>query len=97
VYRESLDTSLRMGVDALRMLGLRATQAHHAARTFRHHDERNVREQAFIQNDREFFDSASKAIRSLEELLTRELDGDAESGESAWDSASLRREFGRRD
>lgn len=97
VYRESLDTSLRMGVDALRMLGLRATQAHHAARTFRQHDERNVREQAFIQDDREFFDSASKAIHSLEELLLRELDGEAESGDSAWDSASLRRELGRRE
>lgn len=95
VYRESLDSSLRMGVEALRMLGLRATQAHHAARTFRRHDERAVREQAQISDDREFFDSASRAIRSLEELLLRELDGEADAGDSFWDSESRRREYGR--
>ena len=97
VYRESLDSSLRMGVDALRLLGFRATQAHHAARTFRRQDEHDVREQARISDDREFLDSASKAVRSLEELLQRELDGDAAAGDSAWDSESRRREYGRRD
>ncbi len=90
-----LDSSLRMGAEALRMLGLRATQAYHAARTFRRHDERAVREQARISDDREFFDSASKAIRSLEELLLRELDGEADAGDSSWDSESRRREYGR--
>jgi len=96
VYRESLDTSLRLGVDALRMLGLRATQAHHAAQTFRRHDERNVREQSSLQGEA-FFDGAAKAIRALEALLQRELEGEGEiGGESAWDSESLRREFGRR-
>ena len=97
VYRESLDSSLRMGVDALRLLGFRATQAHHAARTFRRQDEHDVREQARISDDREFLDSASKAVRSLEELLQRELDGDVAAGDSAWDSESRRREYGRRD
>lgn len=97
VYRESLDSSLRMGVDALHMLGFRATQAHHAARTFRRQDEHDVREQARISDDKEYFDSASKAVRSLEELLQRELDGDAAAGDSAWDSESRRREYGRRD
>jgi CPA2 family monovalent cation:H+ antiporter-2 len=95
VYRESLDSSLHMGVDALRMLGMRATQANHAARTFRRHDERNVREQAFIHDDKEFLDSAAKAIHSLEDLLLNELDGQTNVGDSAWDSASRRREFGR--
>lgn len=96
VYRESLDSSLRMGVDALRMLGFRATQAHHAARTFRRQDEHDVRDQARISDDKEYFDSASKAVHSLEELLQRELDGDADAGDSAWDSESRRREYGRR-
>src|SRR5262249_40920012 len=34
VYRESLDTALRMGVDVMRRLGFRAHQAHRAAQTF---------------------------------------------------------------
>jgi len=97
VYRESLDTSLRMGVDALRLLGRRATQAHHAARTFRRHDERAVRVQAGIADDGEYRDSASKAIRALEELLLRELDGESDAGDSSWDSESLRREHAGRD
>jgi len=96
VYRESLDTSLRMGVDALRMLGRRATQAHQAARTFRRHDERAVRVQARIEDDGEFRDSASKAIRALEELLLRELEGESDAGDSSWDSESLRREHAER-
>jgi hypothetical protein len=86
-----------MAVDALHMLGFRATQAHQAARTFRRQDEHDVREQARISDDKEFLDSASKAVRSLEELLQRELDGDAAPGDSAWDSESRRREYGRRD
>jgi len=39
VYRESFDTSLRMGVDALRALGARAHHAHRSAQKFRRHDE----------------------------------------------------------
>lgn len=96
VYRESLDSSLRMGVEALRLLGHRATQAHQAARTFRRHDEQAVRDQARIADDREFRDSAAKAIRSLEEQLLRELDGAGDAGDSAWDSESRRREYGGR-
>jgi voltage-gated potassium channel Kch len=97
VYRESLDTSLRLGIDALRMLGIRATQAYRAAQTFRRHDERNVREQAALLGDEAFFDVAAKAIRDLEALILRELEGEGEiGGESAWDTESLRQEFGRR-
>ena len=70
-------------------------QANQAARTFRRHDERSVREQAFIHDDKEYVDSAAKAIRSLEELLLGELDGQTNVGDSAWDSASRRREVGR--
>ncbi len=96
VYRESFDTSLRMGVDALRLLGFRATQANRAAQTFRRHDEQNVRDQAGMRGDAAFLDRAAKAIHDLEELLLRELDGrEGDGSESAWDAESLRREFGR--
>ena len=42
VYRESLDTSLRMGVDALTMLGHRAYTAKRLARLFLKHDEKKT-------------------------------------------------------
>ena len=46
VFRDKLDSSLRLGVEALRLLGFRAHHAHRAAQTFRRHDERALRELA---------------------------------------------------
>ena len=44
VYRETLDTSLRLGADALRLLGFRAYHAQRAANTFLRHDEASLHE-----------------------------------------------------
>ena len=56
VYRDKLDSSLQLGVQALRLLGFRAHQAHRAAQKFRRHDEHAVRELAEMRrqatNDR---------------------------------------------
>jgi CPA2 family monovalent cation:H+ antiporter-2 len=95
VYRETLDTSLRMGVDALRLVGLRTYHAHRAARKFRMHDEASVRDLAAMRHDREsYINLARERIRDLEELLLSDLrdrDADADAG---WDTDSLRQEFG---
>jgi len=48
VYRETLDTSLRLGIDVMRMLGIRAHRAHRAAKIFLKHDENALRELALI-------------------------------------------------
>jgi voltage-gated potassium channel Kch len=42
VYRQSLDTSLRLGTDALRLLGHRSHNAVRAAETFLRHDEASL-------------------------------------------------------
>jgi voltage-gated potassium channel Kch len=42
VYRQSLDTSLRLGTDALRLLGHRSHSAVRAAETFLRHDEASL-------------------------------------------------------
>jgi monovalent cation:proton antiporter-2 (CPA2) family protein len=96
VYRETLDTSLRTGIDALRLLGRRGYQAHRAARTFRRHDEDSVRELGAMRHDRKaYFSAARERIQSLEELLLTEVEGPMEERDAGWDTDSLREEHGR--
>jgi monovalent cation:proton antiporter-2 (CPA2) family protein len=97
VYRETLDTSLRTGIDALRLLGRRGYQAHRAARTFRRHDEDSVRELGAMRHDRKaYFSAARERIQSLEELLLTEVEGPMEERDAGWDTDSLREEHGRK-
>jgi monovalent cation:proton antiporter-2 (CPA2) family protein len=96
VYRETLDTSLRTGIDALRLLGRRGHQAHRAARTFRKHDEASVRELGTMRDDRKaYFSAARERIQSLEELLLSEVEGGTEDRDAGWDTESLQEEFER--
>ena len=95
VYREHLDTSLRVGVDALRMLGFRSHQAVRAARKFRRHDEAHVRELVRMRHDRKTYISrAREMIRDLEDVMRADLEEVGHDRDVAWDSTSLREEFG---
>jgi len=95
VYRETLDTSLRTGIDALRLLGRRGHQAHRAARTFRRHDEESVRELGAMRQDRKaYMTAARERIQSLEELLLSEVEGPGEERDAGWDTETLREEYG---
>jgi len=96
VYRETVDTSLRLGVDALRLLGHPAHAAHRSALRFRRHDERSVRELGKMRHDRSAYISAARErIRSLEELMLEELEQNIDQERDAsWDTDSLRKEFG---
>ena len=95
VYRDTLDTSLRMGVEALTLLGIRAHQAHRAAQAFRRHDEAAVRELVEIRHDDARYLSTARArIRELEDRLLEELRRPHQTGDAAWDAESLRQEFG---
>jgi CPA2 family monovalent cation:H+ antiporter-2/glutathione-regulated potassium-efflux system protein KefB len=91
IYRETTDTSLRMGSDALRLLGFRAYAAHHSAQLFYHHDEKALRDLADKWADRNLYISAARErIAELEQLLKADdadalLDFDEE-----WDTESLR-------
>jgi voltage-gated potassium channel Kch len=94
VYRETFDTSLRVGVDALRLLGVRAAQALRAARFFSRHDEESVRELAALRKDKKVYISrARERIRDLEQLLTQDIAASYTSHDAAWDPTSLREEI----
>jgi len=95
VYRQSLDTSLRMGADALRLLGFRAYHAERATQTFLRHDEESLRElTASRKGERSaYISDARRRIEDLERILLAdmaEVDLDRDAG---WDPESLREEF----
>ncbi len=91
VYRETLDTSLRLGIDVMRMLGMRAHRAHRAAKTFLKHDESALRKLALIHKDRkQYLSTARQFIAELEEIIqadAREPDLERDAG---WDAETLR-------
>ena len=91
VYRESLDTSLRTGVDVLRELGFRAFQARRAAQTMFRHDESAMRELGEMRHDRKrYISTARERIRDLENTLLAELETRDETRDMGWDTETLR-------
>jgi monovalent cation:proton antiporter-2 (CPA2) family protein len=75
IYRETLDSSLRMAADALCKMGHRRYQTHRAVKTFRKHDERYVRELAEMQHDKKLLIRGVKQrIEDLEKLMLTEMD-----------------------
>jgi monovalent cation:proton antiporter-2 (CPA2) family protein len=95
VYRETLDTSLRASIDALRSLGFRSYQAHRATKTFRHHDEKSIEALRHLRHDKKtYIGHARQRIEDLEQLLLSELKDPEEHVDEGWDTTSMREEFG---
>lgn len=97
IYREHLDTSIRLGVDVLRHLGRRAHAAHRAGAKFRRWDEEAMETLARDRHDhRRYIESARAQIALQEELLKADIQHDPTAGDHAWDSEELRRgKFGK--
>ncbi len=93
IYRETLDTSLRLGVDALTLLGHRAYRAQRAARIFLKHDEKAMKQLAALRFDRDkYMNFAKDRIAEMEELLMADLRERELHDDSGWDDESLRKE-----
>jgi voltage-gated potassium channel Kch len=93
VYRETLDTSLKVGIDVLRLLGFRGYQTHRSSRKFRRHDEKALRELAVKRHDREaYISSARQHIRDVEDMLQSEWQREEER-DAGWDTTTLREEM----
>ncbi len=60
IYRDTLDSSLRMGTDVLRTLGMPAYAAHRAAKLYRRTDECLLREMAAHRHNRVAYISAAR-------------------------------------
>ena len=93
VYREALDTSLRLGTDALRLMGFRAYQAQRAAQTFLRHEEAALRELATTRGDHALYiNAARQRIEELERVLLADREERGLGRDEGWDAETLREE-----
>jgi len=95
VYRDTFDTSLKVGIDALITLGFRSYQSHRVAKTFRHHDEDATHVLRHVRHDKKTFISlAHQRIEDLEQLMLAELRDPEEHLDRGWDATYVMKEFG---
>ncbi len=96
IYRETFDASLRLGTDALKLLGMRAYAAERAARSFRRYDEQTLRETAAERHDTQRYMALVRArLQNLEGVLRAEQRAHFDNGEDhAWDVSALRADAG---
>lgn len=95
IYRESLDTSLRMGADALHMLGFRAYNARRAASTFRQHDEKALKELSALRDDRKtYLNTFKERIEEMSTLIQTDKVKPWNDEILSWDERSLMEEEG---
>lgn len=93
VYREHLDTSIRMGEDVLIKLGFRAYTIHRLAKQFRIYDEEALKVLVKFKGDKdEYISKVKKQIEIQETLLSGELMRKFSMNDHAWDSDVMKNE-----
>ena len=94
VYRETFDSALRMGSDALHLLGAHAYRAHRAALRFRRHDEELTREMAGRQRDDAFVAHIRMRNDQIQATLREDMHEHRHREDHGWDTAGRAAEFG---
>lgn len=91
IYREHLDTSIRMGVDVLTKLGFRAYTVNRLAHQFREYDEEALRVLVNYKNNKnEYISKVKKEIEIQEAMLGGELSKKFSLNDHAWDSDQMK-------
>lgn len=91
VYREHLDTSIRMGEDVLKKLGFRAHTTHRLAKQFKEYDEEALKVLVeYKGNQDEYISKVKKQIEMQESLLSGELMRKFSMNDHAWDSELMK-------
>lgn len=95
VYRETFDTALRIGVDALTEMGFRSHQVSRASIRFRKHDEKTVRDFAEMRREKQDYVKKVKLhFERLESVMLEEKDKSQKNKDLDWDNSSLIQEYG---
>ncbi|MEJ7586380.1 MAG: monovalent cation:proton antiporter-2 (CPA2) family protein [Ferruginibacter sp.] len=92
VYRETMDTALRLGVDAMKFLGYRTYTAQRSARTFFKLDELNMKKLAAIREQEQYINTARELIEELEDIIKADRQNISFSGDAGWDEEGLIRD-----
>lgn len=85
IYRETVDTSLRMASDALEMLGHRAYQSQRAARLFRKFDEQSLKGMAAYRDDKQYVNVVKERIDELQKLIQADSYTNLMVRDAGWD------------
>ncbi|RFS23029.1 potassium transporter [Chitinophaga silvatica] len=94
IYRETVDTSLRLGVDALRMLGGRAYKSERASRTFFKQDEKTLKGLSALRDDKkQYISSMKERIEEMEKLMAADRMKSWLDDRQGWDPDTLREEI----
>ena len=98
VYREYLDSSLKIGGDALAFLGKRKFQIEKSKKTFRRYDEQYLRELSEIRQEKsQYMKSAKEKINSLEKIIAEDKERTHNNQNTGWDTEYLKNEFNKED
>jgi len=96
IYRESLESSIRLGVDVLKQLGVRSYTAYRAGQNFIRYDEAALPKLARHRHDmKQYIKNVREQIALQEELLNNDLVATPNSNDHAWDSQHMRETISR--
>jgi CPA2 family monovalent cation:H+ antiporter-2 len=91
VYRETLDTSVRMGVEVLHKLGLRRYAAYRAGQNFLKYDQEAMTQLFDLRHDKkEYIKGVRDQIAQQEQLLQNDQQAKPHVNDHAWDSEHMR-------
>jgi len=91
IYREYLDSSIRLSKDVLVRLGHRSHTVHRAAQSFFKYDQNALEELARMKlKGKEYISMARLFIEMQEELLSAEVGKNFSLHDHAWDSESIK-------
>jgi CPA2 family monovalent cation:H+ antiporter-2 len=94
IYRESLDTSVRLGIDVLIKLGIRKYSATRAGQNFIKYDEAAMSQLARHRHDQDtYIFNSREQIQLQEQLLTNDREVNPTINDHAWDSDLLVNKF----
>lgn len=85
IYRETVDTSLRMASDVLGMLGRRAYASQRASRMFRRLDERSLKELSALKEDKLLVNVMKERIEELQKLIQADAYAQTLIRDAGWD------------
>lgn len=88
IQRETFGSALEMGVDALKLLGVRAYKARRAALIFKHHDEEAMHDIAATEGEEAIVIARSRQLaEDLEQILQSDDQELIHEVDRAWDTA----------
>ncbi len=92
VERETFSAALEVGVEALKLLGVRSYKARRAGHTFKYHDEQALQEMANVMGETLLVSRSRQLAKQLEQLLRSDDRELAREIDRAWDISDLRKD-----